>query len=173
MANTMTLIASSTVGAGGATSITFSSIPGTYTDLLIKCSLRGNQASSVYTDVDITLTGGTYSAGKVLYTINSSSAAAYSPGSNAFFAEATGSTATASTFSNCDIYIPNYTSSTNKSITADSVAENNGSGIVMTLNSGLYTSSAPITGVTLTYGTGSQGNFVQYSTAYLYGIKNS
>jgi len=47
MPNTMTLIASSTVGAGGSTAITFSSIPSTYTDLVIKHSLRNNLASAI------------------------------------------------------------------------------------------------------------------------------
>jgi hypothetical protein len=173
MANTMTLIASSTVGSGGSVSISFTSIPSTYTDLVIKCSLRGNQASAVYTDVDVILTGATYSSGKILYTINGTSAASYGPGSNGFFAEASSASATSNTFSNCDIYIPNYTSSNNKSLSADSVIENNAASTVMTLNAGLYTSSAAITGVTLTYGTGSQGSFIQYSTAYLYGVKNA
>ena len=40
MANTYTLIASSTVGSGGAANIEFTSIPATYTDLLIKMSAR-------------------------------------------------------------------------------------------------------------------------------------
>ena len=172
MPNTFTLIASSTVGAGGTTSITFSSIPATYTDLLIKCSLRGTQ-SAVYTDVDVILTGGTYSNGKVLYAINGSTVGSYSPGSNAFIAEAVGATATSSTFSNSEIYIPNYTSTTNKSASGDAVGENNASAAIGILGAALYTSSSAITGITLTYGTGSQGNFVQYSTAYLYGIVKS
>ena len=40
MADTYTLISSVTVGAGGASSIDFTSIPATYTDLLVKFSLR-------------------------------------------------------------------------------------------------------------------------------------
>jgi hypothetical protein len=172
MANTYTLIASSTVGAGGATSITFSSIPATYTDLLIKCSLRGTQ-SAVYTDVDVSFTGGTYSSGKVLYAINGSTVGTYTPGEYAFIAEAVGATATSSTFSNSEIYVPNYTSSTTKTASGDAVGENNASAAIIVLGTATYTSSSAITGVTLTYGTGSQGNFVQYSTAYLYGIKNS
>ena len=40
MANTYIKIASNTVGSGGVSSITFSSIPQTYTDLVIKASVR-------------------------------------------------------------------------------------------------------------------------------------
>jgi hypothetical protein len=43
MANTFTLIASSTVGSGGAASIDFTSISSTYTDLVVKLSLRNTE----------------------------------------------------------------------------------------------------------------------------------
>ena len=42
MANTYTLISSVTVGSGGASSIEFTSIPSTYTDLLLNFSGRSN-----------------------------------------------------------------------------------------------------------------------------------
>jgi len=45
MALTYTAIATTTVGSGGAASITFSSIPGTYTDLVVKASVRSNQGN--------------------------------------------------------------------------------------------------------------------------------
>lgn len=173
MPNTMTLISSATVGAGGANTITFSSIPATYADLVIKYSLRGNQTSAVYTDVNVILAGGTYNTAKVLYAINGTTVGAYSPGEHAFIAESTGPGATSNTFSNGEIYIPNYASTTNKTASGDAVGENNASNTVIILGTALYTSSAPVTSVTLQYGTGAQGDFVQYSTAYLYGIKNS
>lgn len=172
MPNTFTLISSATVGSGGANSITFSSIPATYTDLLIKYSLRAT-TSSVYNDVDVILTGGTYSNAKVLYAINGTTVSSYSPGTNAFIAETVGATATSNTFSNGEIYIPNYTSTINKSASGDAVGENNASATVAILGAALYTSSAAITAVTLQNGTGAQGDFVQHSTAYLYGIIKS
>ena len=172
MPNTMTLIASSTVGAGGTVSITFSSIPSTYTDLLVKCSLRGNQTSAVYTDVDLLLTGGTFGNAKVLYAISGTNVGSYSPGA-ASISASTGPTATASTFSNAEIYIPNYIDSNNKSASGDAVGENNGTNTVAILGAAAYSSSGAITELTLRYGTGSIGNFVQYSTAYLYGIVKS
>jgi hypothetical protein len=42
MANTFELITSSTVGSGGAASITFTAIPQTYTDLKILYSTRNS-----------------------------------------------------------------------------------------------------------------------------------
>ena len=50
MPNTFTLIASSTVGAGGASSIDFTSIPSTYTDLCLKVSAR-----STATDTNVNM----------------------------------------------------------------------------------------------------------------------
>ena len=49
MANTYELIASSTVGAGGASSIDFNSIPNTYTDLLVKLSGRSSTGYNALT----------------------------------------------------------------------------------------------------------------------------
>jgi len=46
MANTYQLISSTTVGAGGASSILFSSIPATYTDLILDLSVRTSNAAS-------------------------------------------------------------------------------------------------------------------------------
>ena len=43
MANTYVLISSSTVGSGGAASIDFSSIPATYTDLVLKLCMTNTQ----------------------------------------------------------------------------------------------------------------------------------
>jgi len=45
MATTYTLISSVTVGSGGAATMTFSSIPQTYTDLLVRVSARNTSTS--------------------------------------------------------------------------------------------------------------------------------
>ena len=80
------------------------------------------------------------------------------------------SVSTANTFSSSEIYVPNYASSNYKSVSADSVTENNATGALAGLTAGLWSNTAAITTVTLTP---QSGNFVQYSSAYLYGIKNS
>ena len=59
MPNTFTLIASSTVGAGGASSIDFTSIPSTYTDLVIKASLRSDRNTGSATYLTITFNNDT------------------------------------------------------------------------------------------------------------------
>jgi len=46
MADTFVKIATVTVGAGGATSIDFTSIPSTYTDLQLFASLRDNTSAT-------------------------------------------------------------------------------------------------------------------------------
>ena len=171
MAITYVQIASVTVGAGGASSIDFTSIPSTYTDLCVVYSLRSDRASIVYTDVNVKLNATNSSNGKVLYAVNGSTTGSYSPSpTQSFFANATASTATASTFSNGYIYIPNYTSSANKSISGDGVTENNAAAVVLGLFAGLYSVTSAVNQVTLT---ADLGNIVQHSTAYLYGVKNA
>jgi hypothetical protein len=81
-----------------------------------------------------------------------------------------GSDYTASTFSNNSMYIPNYLSSTNKSYSIDGVIETNGTTSYMGLVAGLWSNTAAITSITLTNAT---GDFTQYSTATLYGIKKA
>jgi hypothetical protein len=80
------------------------------------------------------------------------------------------STDTANTFGNTDIYIPNYAGSANKSVSVDTVEENNGTTARALLGAILWSNTAAITALGLTPVSGS---FVQYSTATLYGIKNS
>ena len=174
MANTYIAIATVTVGSGGAANITFSSIPQTYNDLKLIFSLREAASNGV---VKVTFNGSTtgYSAKQLVGAGGSgvSSNNNYTGGGTFWGAEGTSviSGFTDSTFSNCEIYIPNYTSSNNKSISADSVIENNASVSYVSLSAGLWSNSAAITSITIVQYTGN--NFVQYSTATLYGIKNS
>jgi hypothetical protein len=83
--------------------------------------------------------------------------------------------ATASTFSNTELYIPNYTSTNNKSISVDGVAESNSSSSnnrAVALSAGLYHPSSNVAITSLKF-TPSASTFAQYSTATLYGIKSS
>jgi hypothetical protein len=170
MANTYTLIASSTVGSGGASSIAFSSIPSTYTDLVLKISCRTN-SSLAYVDGYVTFNGSTSS-----YSWRSAYGTGSATGSSNGANQASGwgvepGTYTASTFGNAEIYIPNYAGSTYKSWSADSVNENNATGGWQFLHAGLWSNSAAITSITI--GDANSNNFVQYSTAYLYGVNNA
>jgi hypothetical protein len=168
MANTFTLIASSTVGAGGASSIDFTSIPSTYTDLVLVCSLRVSRASVVNNTV-IKFNGSSTSySERVLYG-NGSSAGSYSD--TQIYDVNNAANSTASTFANSQFYIPNYAGSTNKSVSNDSVSETNATAATAQLVAGLWSNTSAITSISLTDYSGT--NFVQYSTAYLYGVKNA
>jgi hypothetical protein len=168
-----TLISTQTVGAGGAASISFTSIPQIYTDLYLVVSGRSDSsqaAPAVHVDMHLTVNGSTtgYSE-RMLYGRAGSAASANSSGS-AFFNWAgtvDGSTATSTTFSTVGIYIPNYAGSTNKVFISENATENNASEGIIESWTGLWTNTAAITSLSATLG---NGNFVQYSTASLYGV---
>ena len=170
MANTYEAIATVTVGAGGAANIEFTSIPGTYTDLVVKYSLRctvtetgtnlriNGSSASTYSWRDLRSDGSTASS------VNATSQSEFLGG------RMTLSTDTANTFSNNEIYIPNYAGSNNKSVSIETVTENNATTSLIALIAGIRANTDAITSLTWTP---SSGNFAQYSTATLYGIKNS
>jgi hypothetical protein len=165
MANTYTLISSVTVGSGGAANIEFTSIPSTYTDLLIKtsirnasdtpsCWLRFNSATTNFSDRWVYGTGS-----GALSTTNNNIDFLINRSSN-----------TANIFGNTEIYIPNYRSSNNKSVSIDTVAEDNATLAYTLLSAGIWSNTAAITSIQILAST---GNIAQYSTAYLYGISNA
>ena len=173
MPNTFELIASSTVGAGGTADITFSSISGSYTDLVIKISARTTR-SNYFDNINFRLNGGTTSNSQI-YLISYDGTSVLSGSGSANGGEVlsaiTGATATASTFGSVDVYIPNYASSTTyKSFSADAVTENNATANRSGLTANLYSSNTAVTSITIAP---QNGTFVQYSTAYLYGVKNA
>ena len=168
MANTFELIASSTVGILGAATIDFTSIPGTYTDLVLKISSRCNVVGTSQTQ-KISFNGLTTNLSDRYLFGNGSSAAS---GTDTFIQlnDSNGTTSTANTFTSNEVYIPNYSSSNNKSVSVDGVMENNATAGYQMLTAGLWSASAAITSITISL---SSGSFVQYSTAYLYGVKNA
>jgi hypothetical protein len=169
MANpTYKLIASQVVGSGGASSITFSSIPQTFTDLKLVMSGRNNSVVGTYMTFNGSSSG--YSE-RLLYGTGSAANSTNTSGSYinwSFLSNV--SSDTANTFSNSEFYIPNYTGSNYKSVSSDSVTENNATAANIYVNAALWSNTAAITSITLTCNT---AQFVQYSTFYLYGIKNS
>lgn len=174
MAFTYSKLASTTVGATSVASIAFNNIPQNYTDLVVKVSTRtsGDQAGTTYCQLRITYNGSSsgYSY-ELLYGIPSVGAGSLSGSSASEITWAGGVadiTATASTFANSEIYIPNYTSSNYKSASHDSVTESNSTLALATLTASLWSNTAAINNITFTAETGS---FVQYSTATLYGIR--
>ena len=166
MANTYTLIASSTVGAGGASSIDFTSIPSTYTDLVLKTTLRATTGGIQGVRIKINTLATNLSERQLEGT---GSATASSSSTQGYVVAGVGSSDTANTFSNCEIYFTNYAGSTNKSWSADFTTENNATAIDQGFTGGLWSVTSAINGITL-YAT---NPFAQYSTAYLYGVNNA
>jgi hypothetical protein len=171
MTTTMQLIAKQTVGSGGATSVTFSNIPQTFTDLKVIVSAR---TQSPYESDNAFVTFNGSSSGYSEKTMQDINGTVYSfSASSAYLNWAcvtTASAATANTFGNSEFYIPNYASSNYKSVSADGSQENNGTPTVLAMTAGLWSNSAAITSITLTP---ANPNFVSGSTFYLYGISKS
>lgn len=169
MANTFTLINSATVGSGGTAYIEFTSIPNTYTDLLVLLSLRtegGGGGDTVRVQ---------FNSSAANFIVKELSGDGANDGSSSRadgytgFMNADGSTA--STFSSIELYIPNYTSSNYKSYSVDKVSEQNGTTSYQEMVAGLWSQTATI--ATLKFISAGSFDLTQYSTAYLYGIKNS
>lgn len=167
MANTFVKIASVTVGSGGAANITFSSIPSTYTDLVVKSSTRQTSTSVAYATINFNGSSANFTYRSIE---GDGSTVGSFNGATGAFGVVNPSGYTANTFANIEFYIPNYTSSNYKSYSSDSVSETNATGAYADLIAGLWSNTAAITSIELTPGA---GNFAQYSTATLYGIKKS
>jgi hypothetical protein len=164
----MTLVSTVTVGSGGAASIEFTNIPQTGKDLLILWSFRSSIASaSIYGGAGMTLNGGTPTSSSRRLRATNSTVSSNSTTNASFivpgYANYAGSTS--NTFSNNDIYISNYTSTTTKSMSFNSVAENNAADAAMWIAAEATSSSAAITSLLLDIG---GDTIAQHSTASLY-----
>jgi hypothetical protein len=166
MANTFELIASNTVGAGGTASIDFTSIPSTYTDLCVKYSLKTNVAG----DRDLYISFNSSTASFTNKNIEGNGTTPFSNSLARYLGTVGGTNVTANTFFSGETYISNYAGSNNKFFNSDGAEENNATLAYASLHSGIWSNSAAITSISLAP---SAGSFIQYSTAYLYGIKNS
>jgi len=164
------LIQTITVDSGGAASVTFSSIPQTgYTDLKIVVSARSNRAA-ITDNISYTFNGTAASAFSDRALNGTGSAATSFTDANLLTDYLTGNTATASTFSNTEVIIPNYTSGNYKSVSIDTVTENNATAANAALYAGLYSNVSAISSIKLQPYVGS---FMQYSTFSLYGIRGA
>ena len=172
MANTYTLI-SSNVLTSSAASVTFSAIPSTYTDLVLRYASRSDTST---TALNITFNSDTAT--------NYSSTYLYGDGTNAVSgrdtsvanineavkSNATGSTA--NTFTNDEIYIPSYTVSQNKPLSSSAAMEfNSANNTYVGAGAHLWRNTAAISSIQLALSGGA--NFVSGSSFYLYGISKS
>jgi len=169
MANTYKLISSVTVGSGGAANIEFTSIPATYTDLVILSSLRTTDSGS-FDAIKMTFNNASANRSTTrLYGLGNSTGTSI----NTYMMGSQASTAgnTSNTFGNGFCYISNYGSSNLKSVSSDQVTENNATTAITELDNGVWSDTSAITSIQLV--SENSANLVQYSTAYLYGISNA
>ena len=172
MASSRYLISSTTLGSS-TSSVSFSSIPSTYTDLVLRISGRTDAAGTVSSGyIQMNSVTSTYS-----YTfIRGDGASATSGNDSASYAGfyiggIDGGGATSNTFSNQEFYIPSYTASQAKPVGQSSSMETNASTAYTFGVAGLCSSTAAISSLTINLNGGV--NFVSGSSFYLYGIKNS
>lgn len=153
-----------TVLTGTQTDVTFSSIPSTYTDLVLLISARKTNVavsdSITVNAISSSLYSRTGLAG------NGSTASSDNFGNDGSVSAAS---ATSNTFGSVEVYFPNYAGSTNKVQSTTSVAESNTATITAAnkVTAALKRDTAAISSITVT------GEFVSGSRFDLYGIKNS
>jgi hypothetical protein len=168
---TYTLISSNVLASSAAT-VTFSSIPATYTDLVVRASVRNdndafnggfilrlnNDTSSLYSNT-------------VLRGNGSDASSFQQTGTSSFIGTVNATMSASNTFSNVEIYIPLYTVSQSKPFSSAFAMEDNSSTAFQGAVADLYRSNTTITQINcISSGT---ALWVSGSSFYLYGISNA
>lgn len=153
-------------------SVTFANIPQSgYTDLKIVVSGRATGSrsdDSILIRFNSDSTAGNYSI-KWLRGNGSSATSGDGTGyAGAYSGEFNGGTSTANTFTSQEIYVPNYTSGTQKSFSVDVTEEANQTTVYAQLHAGLWTGTSAISSITFVDHNGN--SFAAGSTFSLYGI---
>ncbi len=172
--STYTLISSNVLSTATA-SVTFSAIPSTYTDLVLRMSVRtlngsaldrpslrfNNSTANIFTWTRLSGDG-------------TGAASARSAGAGDFLNNIyiNGDGTTANTFGVAEVYIPNYAGTTKKPISSISAQENNDATAYMYATAHLADLTSAITTINIDTPPSGQ-NYMAGSSFYLYGIKNS
>jgi hypothetical protein len=179
MAKTYEPIATQTLGSAAA-SVTFSSIPATYTDLILAASIRSDAVTFNNMNFPILRLNGDSTSGfysvTSLYSRNTGSGDTANSGRSSSqneinFGGVVTTSMSASTFSPWIAHFLNYSNTTtyktvlNRIASASNLTSSDGSSAGV----GLWRNTAAITSISLT--ATSSGNFVIGSTFTLYGIK--
>lgn len=170
MATTYTLITSQTLAADAA-NINLTSIPNTYTDLVLKYSVR-IKIGSVTSQIRMTFNNDT-TANYSYSSLQSNGSLAVSGGAgNLNFIDSigNGNASTANMFTSIEVYIPNYTSTGSKPLNFYSAEEDNNNTAYLINEAGLYIGTSAISSIKLD---GNGSNIAAGSSVYLYGIKNA
>ncbi len=174
---TYKLISSYTVGAGGVNQIDFTSIPQTYTDLLLVWSLRTSQGGGVI-NVQVRANGvsTTTYRNKMMRSYNNSTSSAQGTELYWEYNYAQPSSATANAFASSQYYFNDYTNANQKK-SGNSVGvliDTGSSNTHLNWNSNSnHTITDPITSLSIRNGNTITDTYVQHSSAYLYGISNA
>jgi hypothetical protein len=164
-------IATTVVGSGGTSTVTFSSIPSTYKHLQLRIIARSSYTNvQDYLGIAYNSDGGANYANHGLYGDGSTaSALGLASQTENWIQRMAGDSATASVFGAAVIDILDY-ANTSKYKTERNLGgfDNNGSGRIY-LASGLWQNTAAINRIDITSGDGA--SILQYSSFALYGIK--
>lgn len=171
MATTHKLIQTQTVTGGAVASITFSSIPQTYTDLRLIGSWRSDGSANTGADAKLKLNGSTTNFSRKSIYSNGSSVSVSSSSDN-YLLLIGPSNSTADTFCSFEVYLPGYASSSLvKGISTNSVTENENTNAYMFITTGEWNDTSAVNSITVYdyYG----NNIANNSSFSLYGIKKS
>lgn len=157
------------VGSGGASSIDFTSIPGTFTDLYLVTSIRGSNATP-FSTVQLTINSSTSTFSNRILEVDTAASAGSSGSPNRYVGYLNASTSTSNTFASASIYFTNYATNQYKSYSIDYTSGSGGTSNWLGFVSGLWSTTSAITAISLV---ASSGNLLQNSTAYLYGVSNA
>lgn len=172
MANTFVPIQSITL-TGTQASVTFSGIPQTYTDLVLRLTLR-TSATYVNSDFYVSFNGDSTAANYSTTYLQGTGSVASSSRSTGFGYLTGGlaisaANATANAFGTTEIFLPQYTSTESKPVHATSASESNAAtGVLMGATAALYKGTSGISSITITT---DAGVFSIGSSFHLYGIK--
>jgi hypothetical protein len=176
MPATYTLI-SSNVLTSSAASVTFSAIPATYTDLVLRISARLDSAQAA-DSMRIIINDDTNANYSITYLQGNGSAASSSRESGAgsggrriLAPYIPAATSTSNTFGSHEIYIPNYTSTSSRPVSQFGVQETNATAALLAASANLYRGTSAISKLEIFDIGGS--NFVSGSSFYLYGISSN
>ena len=169
--NSYASIGTVTVGSGGASSVTFSSIPSTYTHLQVRALARSTESGSTNTNAFFQFngdTGSNYSEHQLAGDGSSASASGAASQVWAYTGLPTGNSSSANMYGALVVDVLDY-ASVNKTKTIKTLSGNdqNGSGYIL-LRSGAWYSTSAISSIVITPGGGS---WQQYSSFALYGVK--
>lgn len=166
-----TLIQRIEAPSGGLSTITFSNIPQTFTDLKIFYSARSSYTNpfTAWSGFSTKVNGSSVNySGKFVEGNGSNAESLNNPDATQwYFGAVPHPGTTANTHGNGEMYFPLYASSNPKVLAFERVTENNASNSSQSFYNGLWNDTAPITSIEMVM---AGGNFVEYSTFSLYGI---